>query len=82
MRPRVVPLVFLLQNTGVEGGETAIKLARRWGYDVKGVEDVSPPVSFPRVLCLASVVRICSLNGAADGRTYYYDSSVPSTGLW
>lgn len=24
-------------NTGVEGGETAIKLARRWGYDVKGV---------------------------------------------
>lgn len=29
------------QNTGVEGGETAIKLARRWGYDVKGVEEVS-----------------------------------------
>ena len=24
-------------NTGVEGGETAVKLARRWGYDVKGV---------------------------------------------
>ncbi|KAL3151801.1 hypothetical protein ABBQ38_012770 [Trebouxia sp. C0009 RCD-2024] len=24
-------------NTGVEGGETACKLARRWGYDVKGV---------------------------------------------
>jgi len=21
----------------VEGGETAIKLARRWGYDVKGI---------------------------------------------
>ena len=34
-------LLLLLQvlpmNTGVEGGETAIKLARRWGYDVKGV---------------------------------------------
>ncbi|CAN0427732.1 unnamed protein product, partial [Hapterophycus canaliculatus] len=29
---RVLPM-----NTGVEGGETAIKLARRWGYDVKGV---------------------------------------------
>lgn len=27
----------LPMNTGVEGGETAIKLARRWGYDVKGV---------------------------------------------
>ena len=29
---RMVPM-----NTGVEGGETAIKLARRWAYDVKGV---------------------------------------------
>lgn len=28
----------LPMNTGVEGGETAFKLARRWGYDVKGVE--------------------------------------------
>ncbi len=29
---------LLPMNTGVEGGETAIKLARRWGYDVKGIE--------------------------------------------
>jgi ornithine--oxo-acid transaminase len=28
----------LPMNTGVEGGETAIKLARRWGYTVKGIE--------------------------------------------
>jgi ornithine--oxo-acid transaminase len=28
----------LPMNTGVEGGETAFKLARRWAYDVKGVE--------------------------------------------
>jgi len=27
----------LPMNTGVEGGETAIKLARRWAYDKKGV---------------------------------------------
>jgi ornithine--oxo-acid transaminase len=27
----------LPMNTGVEGGETAIKLARRWGYTVKGI---------------------------------------------
>lgn len=27
----------LPMNTGVEGGETAIKLARKWAYDVKGV---------------------------------------------
>lgn len=32
--------LFSMQNTGVEGGETAVKLARRWGYDVKGVEEV------------------------------------------
>jgi ornithine--oxo-acid transaminase len=29
----------ILMNTGVEGGETAIKFARRWGYDVKGIPD-------------------------------------------
>jgi ornithine--oxo-acid transaminase len=27
----------LPMNTGVEGGETAIKLARKWAYEVKGV---------------------------------------------
>jgi ornithine--oxo-acid transaminase len=28
---------MLPMNTGVEGGETAVKLARRWGYEVKGI---------------------------------------------
>jgi len=28
----------LPMNTGVEAGETAFKLARRWGYDIKGIE--------------------------------------------
>jgi ornithine--oxo-acid transaminase len=28
----------LPMNTGVEGGETAVKLARRWGYVKKGIE--------------------------------------------
>ncbi|MGH1364016.1 MAG: ornithine--oxo-acid transaminase [Calditrichia bacterium] len=27
----------LPMNTGVEGGETAVKLARKWGYTVKGI---------------------------------------------
>lgn len=27
----------LMMNTGVEAGESAIKIARRWGYDVKGL---------------------------------------------
>lgn len=29
---RVLPM-----NTGVEGGETAVKLARRWGYEIKDI---------------------------------------------
>ena len=29
---------LLPMNTGVEGGETAIKLCRRWGYEIKGIE--------------------------------------------
>ena len=29
----------LPMNTGVEAVETAIKLARRWGYAVKGIEE-------------------------------------------
>lgn len=29
----------LPMNTGVEGGETALKLARKWGYTVKGIPD-------------------------------------------
>jgi ornithine--oxo-acid transaminase len=30
---RVLPM-----NTGVEGGETAVKLCRKWAYEVKGIE--------------------------------------------
>src|SRR5687768_15874815 len=29
----------LPMNTGVEAVETAIKLARRWGYEIKGIEE-------------------------------------------
>ncbi len=36
----------LPMNTGVEGGETAIKLARRWGYDVKGIAENQAEVVF------------------------------------
>jgi len=36
----------LPMNTGVEGGETAIKLARRWGYNVKGIADNEAKIIF------------------------------------
>ena len=36
----------LPMNTGVEGGETAIKLARKWGYEVKGIEENKAKIIF------------------------------------
>jgi ornithine--oxo-acid transaminase len=38
---RVLPM-----NTGVEGGETALKLARKWAYEVKGVPNEQAKVIF------------------------------------
>lgn len=36
----------LPMNTGVEGGETAIKLARKWAYTVKGVPENEAKIVF------------------------------------
>lgn len=38
---RVLPM-----NTGVEGGETAIKLCRRWGYVIKGIAENKAKIIF------------------------------------
>lgn len=38
---RVLPM-----NTGVEGGETALKLARRWGYDKKKIPENQAKIVF------------------------------------
>ncbi|MFN9380916.1 MAG: ornithine--oxo-acid transaminase [Bacteroidota bacterium] len=38
---RVLPM-----NTGVEGGETAIKLCRRWGYSVKDIAENQAKIIF------------------------------------
>lgn len=40
---RVLPM-----NTGVEGGETAVKLARKWGYEVKGIPQNQAKVIFAK----------------------------------
>ncbi len=37
----------LPMNTGVEAGETAVKLARRWAYDIKGVPNNEAVIIFP-----------------------------------
>jgi len=38
----------LPMNTGVEGGETAVKLARRWGYVKKGIPDNAAVILFAK----------------------------------
>ncbi len=38
---RVLPM-----NTGVEGGETAVKLCRKWAYDVKGIPSNQAKIIF------------------------------------
>jgi ornithine--oxo-acid transaminase len=38
----------LPMNTGVEGGETANKLARKWGYMIKGIEENKARIIFAK----------------------------------
>ena len=45
---------LLPMNTGVEGGETANKLARKWGYKVKGI----PPNQAKIVFAKASIYQL------------------------
>ena len=40
---------LLPMNTGVEGGETACKLARKWAYKVKGVPQNQAKTVFAKV---------------------------------
>lgn len=40
---RVLPM-----NTGVEGGETAVKLCRKWGYEVKGIAENQAKMIFAK----------------------------------
>ena len=37
---------ILPMNTGVEGGETALKLCRKWGYKVKGIPENKAKILF------------------------------------
>ncbi|XP_033215708.1 ornithine aminotransferase, mitochondrial-like isoform X2 [Belonocnema kinseyi] len=38
---------FLTMNTGVEAGDTALKMARRWGYRIKKIPENKATVIFP-----------------------------------
>jgi hypothetical protein len=51
-------------NTGVEAVETAIKLARRWGYDVKKVQENQAKIIVVEEL---AIVLPSTLAGGAHG---------------
>ena len=47
-------------NTGVESGETALKLARRWGYDVKNIPKNQATVLFCHNNFWGRTISACS----------------------
>lgn len=51
---------LLPMNTGVEGGETAIKLARKWAYGVKGVAENEAVVLFAENNFWGRTLSACS----------------------
>jgi hypothetical protein len=58
---------ILPMNTGVEGGETAIKLARKWGYTVKGIPENQVRIStrhFPSPISLFGRLARAAVCGA------------------
>ena len=58
----------LPMNTGVEGGETAVKLCRRWGYDVKGVPKNQATVLFCEANFWGRSLAACSSAGGTAPR--------------
>ena len=66
---RVLPM-----NTGVDAGETAVKLSRRWGYDVKGIPEDRAKVLFCANNFWGRTLAACSSSSdpscrAASGRS-------------
>jgi len=56
----------LPMNTGVEGGETAIKLARKWAYEVKGVPHNQAKVIFAAENFWGRTLAACSSSTDPD----------------
>jgi len=61
----------LPMNTGVEGGETAIKLARKWGYEVKGIANNQARVLFAQENFWGRTLSACSSSSDPDCYTNY-----------
>lgn len=55
-------------NGGVEGSETSVKFARRWGYRVKGIPDGQATILFPKENFWGRSIAAC---GASDDPKRY-----------
>jgi ornithine--oxo-acid transaminase len=58
----------LMMNTGVEGGETAIKLARKWAYEVKGVAQNKAKIIFAENNFMGRT--IAAVSASTDSSSY------------
>jgi len=58
---RVLPM-----NTGVEGGETACKIARKWAYEVKGVAPDQAKIVFAKENFWGRTLAACSSSTDPD----------------
>ena len=61
----------LPMNTGVEAGETAIKIARKWGYESKGVENNKATVLFAENNFWGRTISACSSSTDPDCYTNF-----------
>ncbi len=62
---------ILPMNTGVEAGETAIKIARKWGYESKGVEHNKATVLFAKNNFWGRTISACSSSNDPDCYTNF-----------
>ena len=60
----------IMMNTGVEGGETAIKFARRWGYQVKKIPHDQAWVLFAANNFWGRTIAAC---GSSDDPSRYHN---------
>ncbi len=63
--------MMLPMNSGAEAVETALKVARRWGYQVKGVEPERASIVVMRGNFHGRTTTIVSFSDDADAREHY-----------
>jgi ornithine--oxo-acid transaminase len=53
-------------NSGVEAGESAVKIARRWAYNVKGVPDNEARILFAKGNFWGRTIAACGSSDDPD----------------